>query len=588
MKKTLYRSFVILVMCVCVVNASFPPKAQAGSTFVMPGETITGQGKYNLGPDSQTENNVYKYIKPSNVDEIIAICKKYSDKNTVTGVRNQIDWMKQLYFAAGDDFVGGLELGDVLLISLLNHSNINKTLMMSKYSTSDINREVAKLISTGAEGYADVKAIAEATGLSEKDVRSILEKIGNGSVTEKTIAAGKSQSKFTNRGAYANNQAAKQKKVWDYLTAEVNRMTKDEDALAILCEDLGTGYVTNLMAGQNLDQYKVELYKKQLAKTLDSVIESDNPYSVATYDITSSEAYKVTKKTRSVLSKVFSYEVGAAKDELPEELREFWDKCLENGVLSESEAREYLILSGEYQTGEHGIGEAAKQLIKGYEHLKGFKSALDKAGEAIGAIEKVKKAEEYLEYWATNYAEQELLLDYMIESLADSGADMEMLVAAEELKQNYESKLDGTFDKVYDALIDKGIDTVKSTFPPLGIAEAVISFSGMVTGADKKVAALETGFAMQGICDQALADYEKAVRAIQKNSNPSDEEVSRAVYAFETARQSMISYYKALIVLAETDAQKSEYASVLNKLEQAEFGYVTVSLPFGGGGVGSR
>ena len=152
------------------------------------------------------------------------------------------------------------------------------------------------------------------------------------------------------------------------------------------------------------------------------------------------------------------------------------------------------------------------------------------------------------------------------------------------IQQDYENKLAGTFDKVYDALIDEGIGTVKSAFPPLGIAEAVISFTGMVTGASKKAAAVETGLAMQGICDQALADYEKAVRAIQKNSNPSDEEVSRAVYAFETARQSMISYYKALIELAETDAQKGEYASVLKKLEQAEFGYVTVSSPFGGGG----
>lgn len=522
----------------------------------------------------------------SNLDEVIAICKKYSDGNTVTGVRNQIDWLNQLYNAISQDFVGQLGLGETLLIALLNHTDINTTLLTSSYSTGDINREVAKIILIGAEGYADVASIAKATELKETDVRDILESIVAGGITEKTIANGKDSNSATNRGTYVKNQALKQEKVWQYLITEVARMTENPDSMAILCQDLGAGYVSNMMSGQEPDKYKVSLYKKYLAKTLDAVLDSDTP-SIVSYDITKADTYKVAKKTRSVLSKIFSYEVGAEKDALPEELKAFWDEHLKNGVLSESEAREYLILSGEYQKGEHGIGEAAKQLVKGYKHLKRFKTVLDKTGKVFDAVDKLKKADEFLEYWATDYAEQEIMLDYLVESLSQSGADLDMMTAARELQQEYNDKLVVTFDKVYVAMIGKGVGTLKSAFPPLQIAESVISLSATVTGADKKVGALETGLAMQGICSQALDDYEKAVIAVNEGDT-SEEAASRVLSTFKIAKQSMILYCKAMIELAETDAQKEAYSSDLQKLEQAEFGYSAISLPFGGGGGGSR
>ena len=164
---------------------------------------------------------------------------------------------------------------------------------------------------------------------------------------------------------------------------------------------------------------------------------------------------------------------------------------------------------------------------------------------------------------------------------------MELMAAARELQQEYEDKLSGTFDKVYSALIEEGIGSVKSVFPPLGIAEAFISLSGTVTGADSKADALETGFAMQGICKQALEDYENAVLAVNKGDT-GEEAVSRVLTTFETARQSLVSYYEAMVELAETDTQKKTYASELKKLEKVGFGYATVSLPFGSGSAGGR
>jgi len=590
MKQRLFRSLVALILCICLTFPIFPQKAQADLIFSWEyswTEEYTYGSDYGSGSGNNSKGSIYKYENASNIDELIEICKKYSDRNTVTGVRNQIDWMNELYRAAVQDFVGHLGLGETLLLALLNHSDINTTLMTSSYSTGDINREVAKRITEGATGYVDVATIAKATGLKVKDVKSILERIAAGGITEKTIAVGKNRSRASSRGVYVNHQAIKQDKVWQYLTTEVDRMTSDPDALTVLYQDLGAGYVDNMLSGQELDKYKVSLYKEHLAKTLDSVLESDNPYSVSTYDISKTDAYKVTKKTRSALSKLFSHEVGAEKDALSEELKSFLDEHLKNGVLSESEAREYLILSGEYQEGEHGIGEAAKQVVKGYKHLKGLETALDKTGEVFDAVEKVKTAEEYINYWATDYAEQEILLDYLVENLSNSGADMDLMAAARELQQEYENKLSGTFDKVYVALIEEGIGTVKSAFPPLGIAEAFISLSGTVTGADKKVDALETGFAMQGICQQALEDYENAVIAVNKGDT-SESAVSRVLTTFETARQSLISYYEAMVELAETDSQKKTYSSELKKLEKAEFGYATVALPFGGGSIGSR
>lgn len=554
-------------------------------------ENASGGG--NTGGSFSVGSN-FQYESASTIDEIIEICKKYADRGTVTGVRNQIDWMKQLYSSASQDFVGHLGMGEVLLISALNHSSINITLisknmtrMTPSYTAGDFNREISKRIAEGADGYIDVDAIAKATGLKAEDVRSILERIASGSITENTIAVGKKRSQATNRGAYAQQQAQKQEAVWKYLIAEIDRMTTDPASLEILCQDLGTGYVANMLSGQELDVYKVSLYKKYLAQTLDSVLESDSPYSVITYEIGKSDAYKVTKKTRSALSGLFNYEAGAKKDALSEELKAFLDEHLKNGILSESEAREYLILSGQYQEGEYGIGEAAKQVVKGYKHLKGLKTVLDKTGEAFDVIEKAKKAEEYIDYWATDYAEQELLLDALVENLSASGSDMDLMAAARELRQEYENKLTGTLNKVYTTLIEQGIGTIKSTFPPLGIAETTVSLLGTITGADKRVSALETGLAMQGICQQALKDYENAVIAVSKGDS-SEAAVSRVLTTFETARHSLISYYEAMVELEETDSQKGVYSFELERLKKANFGYATVSLPFGFGNAGGR
>lgn len=95
-----------------------------------------------------------------------------------------------------------------------------------------------------------------------------IERIASGGITEKTIAVGKNRSRASSRGVYVNHQALKQDKVWQYLTAEVDRMTGDPDSLALLYQELGTGYVDNMLSGQELDKYKVSLYKEHLAKTL--------------------------------------------------------------------------------------------------------------------------------------------------------------------------------------------------------------------------------------------------------------------------------------------------------------------------------
>lgn len=617
MKKRPVCSLTVITMCIILILSMLPLKVHAslpddgwGLTIFDFKEVKTEHGRhwelnlewggmeeYRGGNESasgggNTGGNIsvgsnFQYESASTIDEIIEICKKYADRSTVTGVRNQIDWMKQLYSSASQDFVGHLGMGEVLLISALNHSGINVAFMTSSYSVGDLNREISKRIAEGADGYVDVDAIAKATGLKAEDVRSILERIASGSITENTIAVGKRRSQATNRGAYVQQQAQKQEAVWKYLIAEIDRMTTDPASLEILCQDLGSGYVANMLSGQELDVYKVSLYKKYLAQTLDSVLESDSPYSVITYEIGKSDAYKVTKKTRSALSGLFSYEVGAKKDALSEELKAFFDEHLKNGILSESEAREYLILSGQYQEGEYGIGEAAKQVVKGYKHLKGLKTVLDKTGEAFDVIEKAKKAEEYIDYWATDYAEQELLLDALVENLSASGSDMDLMAAARELRQEYENKLTGTLNKVYTTLIEKGIGTVKSTFPPLGIAETTVSLLGTITGADKRVSALETGLAMQGICQQALKDYENAVIAVSKGDS-SEAAVSRVLTTFETARHSLISYYEAMVELEETDSQKGVYSFELERLKKANFGYATVSLPFGFGNAGGR
>lgn len=517
----------------------------------------------------------YRYETASNAEEIIAICEKYSDMTVTTGVRNQIYWMRQLYSAAVDGYCSQLSPADALLIALLNHTSINTTLMKTDYSLGDINRAIAGQIADGAEGYATVEEIAAATGLKVKDVRDILRKIARGSVTENTIAAARKNSSYTTRGAYLKNQAQKQGKVYKYLQKEAERMAADADALQLLCDDLGGGYVNALLSGYKPDQYLTMLYERYLASVLDNTLESGNAYSVGNYDISKTDAYKVTKKVRSTLSGVFSYNVDSAAAGLSAAQKEYLTEHLKNGILSEKEAREYLILSGQYEAGENGIGEAAKQLANGCKHLQQLKKALDVSGNVIKTLDKIQKAEDLIDYWATDFAEQEVLLAYLVEDLSQSGADAELLIAAKELQREYGDKLSGTFDRIGTELVTKGIGTVKSTFPPLGIAEAAISLGGAITGADKKVGALETGLAMQGICKQALADYEAAVKAVGGGDH-SDEAVSRVMTTYELARQSLVSYYKAMITLAETDTAKAAYERELEALKTSQFGIAVV------------
>lgn len=588
-KNKLLRVLVSFILCVGMLVGFLPQNAQA---YVMWHVEMSWseEGITNLEGDwgvTGEGNNPFTYLIPASVRELIDACQKYSDRKTTTGIRNQIDWMKQLYTGAVQDFNSQLGLGDALLISLLNHSDINTALMTSSNSIGDINREVARRVFEQADGYAEIKTIAEATGLDEQDVRVILERIAAGSITKDTIARGKCGSIYTNRSLYLRQQSQKQEKVYNYLEKEIERMSCDPDCLNVLYQDLGAGYAKNLLSGYDLDEYQVMLDKKYLAKVLDDVVDSKNPYSVTDYNITKTDAYKVSKGTRSILSSVIQYEMGVYKESVSKEQQEYLTEHLKNGILSESEAREYLILSGEYKEGEYGIGEAAKQLSKGYKHLQSFETVLDTAGDAMSTVDKVRKVSEFIEYWATDYAQQELLLDYMVENLTLSGSDMELLVAAKELQAEYEDKLSGIFDKVYSELMKKGVGTVKSIYPPLSFADTCISLAGTLTGADDHVKALETGLAMQDICKQALDDYQKAVVAVDQGDT-SAEALSRVLTTFEVARQSLVSYYKAMIQLAGTEEEKSVYSAELKKLEEAKCGYAVVSFPFGSGKMGGR
>lgn len=596
-EKRLLYSLVSFIVCLCLVLPVLPQttlaKVEYGVEITENGFRYWGRGSSDSsssssngsssGQGSGTRASIYQYEMASTIEEMIAVCQKYDDRSVITGVRSQINWMNELYQAAVQDFAGQLGLGDTLLLAILNHSDINSALMMSSYSTGDINREVAKRIAKGAAGYVDVDTIAKATGLKAKDVKSILERIASGSITERTIAVGKNRTRASSRGVYVNHQALKQDKVWKYLVSEVEHMTSDPDDLAILYQDLGTGYVENMLSGQEMDNYLVSLYKKELAGILDDVLNSGNPVSIST--ITKSDPYKVTKKTQSALSKLWKYEMAAAEDSLNEslsaELVTFLEKHKGSGSFNESTAKEYLILSGQFEEGEYGIEEAAKLLSNSHKHLKSFETVMSTAGKAFNLAAEAQKIEELIEYVVKDYTKQEILLNDMIETLSGTGADIELMAAARDLKEDYENKLSGTFDNIYEALMDEGISSVKAAFPPLGIAEACISLAGTISGASDTASALETGFAMQGICKQAMEDYENAVKAVN-DGDTGGEAISKVLTTFETARQSLVSYYEAMVTLAETKEQKNTYSEVLKDLKKVKFGYATVSLPFNG------
>jgi len=515
---------------------------------------------------------------------VLKICKHYDMRYDVTGVRNQLSYLSSLNSAATQAFARGLGIGDALLISLLNHQDINSSHFSTYFSVGDLNRVIAGRICDGAKGYAKISDIADATGLSVSEVKDILDKISRGTITQKTIDQGKNSSQATNRGPLLRSRALKQEKVYTCLLDEVERMTKTETSLYTLYDDLGEGYVKDMIAGQALNHYKVLLYKEHLAKVLDV----DEPFTIYDYDVTGSDVYKTGKKVQSVLSGIFKDELSDDFEALPDAMKDFLKEHLKNDILSEEEAREYLILSGEFEAGEHGIGEASRLLAKGWTHMKKLNDALEASGKVFDALDKAKKADEFLEYWFRDYAAQELKLDTLVDSLSVNGANTELMVAAKELKKEYEDKLYGSYSKVYAELIDHGIGTAKSFFPPLKLTEACISLAATLTGTDDYVDAVETGLAMQGICRDSIKAYEDAVIAIN-NGDESEEAVNRVLTSFSLAKQSLCDFYEAMVEIADTSEEKNLYKKELVKLEKLQFGYISnTPFPGGGGGGGSR
>lgn len=514
---------------------------------------------------------------------IITRCKNYDNLTSSSGVRNQITWMDALLNTANSAYLSDLSFGDALLISLLNHEDILSEKLKNPSSKADINKIVAEQICENAEGYADIESIAKATGLSVEKARNILNGIAKGTITEETIKRGKTTSAHTNRGPYLRARAMEHEQVYNYLISEVERMTGDEASLAVLYDDFGGGYIQDLLSGKPLDSYQIQLYKEHLAKVLDE----EGFSTISDYYLADSDKIKLTKKVSSIISDICEYEFDALGSKLPEEQKNFLKKSLENGVLSEAEAREYLILTGEFKPGEHGIGDATKTLIGGYKQLQGIEKALDASGKVFSTLDKIKKTNEFIEYWTDDYARQELILDNMVEALSERGGDPELMAAAKQLKSEYESKIYGTLKMAYDELIDNGIGSVKATVPLLGITEACISLGGELTGASDKVDAIETCLAMQGICYDAIASYEEAVIAIN-NGDESGEAVNHVLTTFSIARISLQHYYEALIELADSEEEKTIYSVELAKLKSSELGKASISSIRGGGGGGSR
>ena len=515
--------------------------------------------------------------------KVIDACRLYDDMSILLGVRNQIRDLWSLTSIASNGYISSLSTGDALLISLLNHQEINSGLVKSSFVSDDLKRVVAGRICDGAAGYVDISAVAEAVGLSENDVKDILNGIASGNITENSIKQGLERSKHTNRGMYLIAKAQKQEKVFNFLLDEAKRMSSNEESLYVLYDDLGEGYVKSMLSGEKLDQYKTQLYKEYLAK----VLETEQPFTLYEYDVSNTGEYKTAKKVSSIISGIYEYEIDAAKAKISPEMQKFLEEHLKNGVLSDKEAREYLILSGEYEKGEHGIGEAAKTLISGYEQLQKFEEAMDYAGKVFDTVDKVKKVEEFLEYWFEDYAQQELVLSGLIDSLSKNGKNTELPVAAKDLEMEYTNKISGTLEEAYGEIIDKGIGSAKALFPPLKVTEACISLAGDLTGASDRVDAIETCIAMQSICISSVEAYENAVIAVNKGDE-SEEAVNRVLTSFGLAKQSLCEFYEAVSELSDSEEEKAAYEAELIRLQTMQVGRLNNTALRGGGGGGGR
>jgi len=317
--------------------------------------------------------------------------------------------------------------------------------------------------------------------------------------------------------------------------------------------------VRNLQNADSVNGYAVEMYKAAIAGAIKSV--EAEPYTLIVTD-SATNAKDYAKEIYSLIN--------YSTTSLPKDAQDFLAQALSNNILSEAEARDFLIKFGGYTKGQKGIGAAIQKLIAAYD----MTSAL---GALNSGTKIIMNAAQFKDFFAQNYTNQVAVLDNM---LMNQEMSPEMFVAVAQLRSEYDAKVLGALgigQKIAkNELADAVKDCISKRLPLYGIVDSVMGLAE-VLGATKKSDAVHKAAPIICYLPLAMDAYEDAILRV-KNGDTSEEAIQMVEMNYTFVRESLKTLCKYMTV-AGNSTQKAEYQSLLQDLQKLKIGHAISKEP---------
>jgi len=357
----------------------------------------------------------------------------------------------------------------------------------------------------------------------------------------------------------ANKDITSKMNFWSALLVS---LTKHDDVLKDkYLKGINTNLLTNLNSyndasvkafnsAKEINSYEVNMYKANLASALKDI---DNQSFLEAERKEIKNVAKLIKDLNDLTS-------GINVQSLSKEAQKALKGIVKNGTVSAADAENFLVKFGYYAKGSDELADASRRMSDMYAFSK-------QLGEDMETINGILTAVDFAEYWATNYENQVLILDNMLDS---TEMPPEQFLAMVELRQEYANKFYGTARKLAVLVVDKGVDkAVEAAFQPLALAEIGIDLIALVTGVDGYVDGLHNGSAMVNMLPNMYNAYEEAIKKV-RDGDSSDKAIEQVKTSFvllkETLKNLSLSIKEVDKNLAKT------YQDMYNDLKYLDIG----------------
>lgn len=301
----------------------------------------------------------------------------------------------------------------------------------------------------------------------------------------------------------------------------------------------------NLKKSSKINQYEVELYKANIAAALGE-IEANTWLQAEREDI---------KVVSDLVNELYNAFVTGNVSQFPKDMQPIIRDMIKKNEITPGTAELVLHKLGYFPDDIESLEAAARRTSDMFEYVKALETTLD-------TVENLLTTADFVEYWATNYEDQVIALDSMLEH---AELPAEQFLAVAQLRQEYAHKFIGTAKKAVDVVVDKGVGAlVSKAFQPLSMAEALIDVAALVTGVDGYVDGLHNSSALVNMLPGMYNTYETAIQTV-RDGDTSDAAVQQVQTSFIVLKETLKSL---ALSLKEVDKDlATEYQNLYNDLK---------------------